>query len=46
MVKWTTIALSEETRLKLESLGRKGETYEEILVKLLGKTGDGLQLQN
>jgi len=31
----TTIALTRETREKLKSLGKKGETYEHILRRIL-----------
>lgn len=31
----TTIQLSPETREKLKELGKKGETYEEIILRLL-----------
>lgn len=33
----TTIQLSPSTRDKLKALGRKGETYEEIVLRLLAK---------
>ncbi|MFH1588191.1 MAG: hypothetical protein ABIA76_02545 [Candidatus Diapherotrites archaeon] len=33
----TTIQLSPQTRDKLKDLGKKGETYEEIILKLMKK---------
>ena len=33
----TTIELSKETRDKLKELGKKGETYDEIVRRLLGE---------
>jgi hypothetical protein len=33
----TTIELSKETRDKLKNLGRKGDTYEDIILRLLEK---------
>jgi predicted DNA-binding protein len=33
--KFTTIQLSPETRNKLRDLGKKGETYEDIILRLL-----------
>jgi len=33
--KITTIRVSEELREKLKSMGRKGETYEDIIWKLI-----------
>ncbi len=35
----TTIVLSTETRDQLKELGKKGETYDEILNKLLEDKG-------
>ncbi|MHC1597045.1 MAG: DUF7557 family protein [Methermicoccaceae archaeon] len=35
--KKTTIQISVETRDRLASLGRKGETYEDIIRRLLDK---------
>lgn len=32
---WTTISLKKETKNRLSDLGGKGETYEEILTRLL-----------
>jgi len=34
-MKSTTIRIKTETKEKLESLGRKGQTYDEIVKKLL-----------
>ena len=31
----TTLQLSPQTREKLKTIGKKGETYEEIVLKLL-----------
>lgn len=31
----TTIAISEEVKERLRATGKKGETYEKVLVKLL-----------
>ena len=33
----TSIQLSRETKKKLEDIGKKGETYEEIVLRLLSK---------
>lgn len=33
----TTIQLSPKTREKLKDLGKKGETYEQIILRLLAK---------
>jgi predicted CopG family antitoxin len=33
--KFTTIQLTPETREKLKNLGNKGDTYEDIILKLL-----------
>jgi predicted CopG family antitoxin len=33
----TTIQISPKTREKLKALGKKGETYEDIILKLLEK---------
>jgi hypothetical protein len=35
MVRITTIQLKETTREKLKDLGKKGETYDQIIEKLL-----------
>ena len=35
---FTTISLSRETVQKLKNLGRKGETYDQIIRKLIGET--------
>jgi len=37
----TTIAISKETRDQLKELGKKGETYDEILRKLIDQTKTG-----
>jgi len=37
----TTIAISKETRDQLKDLGKKGETYDEILRKLINQTKKG-----
>lgn len=34
-VGWTTIKVSNETRDRLKSIGRKGETYNDVIVLLL-----------
>ena len=31
----TTIQISQQTRDKLKDLGKKGETYEDVIVRLL-----------
>jgi hypothetical protein len=33
--KITTIRISERTKQKLDDVGKKGETYEDIILKLL-----------
>ncbi|MHC1596975.1 MAG: DUF7557 family protein [Methermicoccaceae archaeon] len=33
--RYTTIALSHETKERLNEIGRKGETYDDIVVRLL-----------
>jgi len=33
----TTIQISKDTQARLSKLGRKGETYDEIIQKLLAK---------
>lgn len=38
MSKWTTLAVYKETRDKLEKLGKKGESFDEILNKLMNKS--------
>ena len=38
MKKTTTIKISLELRNKLKEMGKKGETYEEIIWKLMEKT--------
>ena len=37
----TTIQLSRKTRLELTNLGKKGETYDEIIKKLLSNWSEG-----
>jgi predicted CopG family antitoxin len=37
----TTIAISEENRDKLKSLGSKGETYDDIIERLIEESKDG-----
>ena len=37
MYKYTTIRLEKETVEKLKKLGKKGETYDEIIKKLVAK---------
>ncbi len=37
----TTIQITKELKDKLDSLGKKGETYEEIITRLLLKTAKG-----
>jgi len=37
----TTIQISRVTRESLVSIGKKGETYEEIIRKLLSKWNEG-----
>lgn len=39
---WTTIAISKELAQMLQSLGKKGERYEDILRKILKETGKNL----
>jgi predicted CopG family antitoxin len=33
---WTLIRVRVETRKKLKELGKKGETYDEVILELLG----------
>lgn len=33
----TTISVSEETKKKIDDIGKKGQTYDEILQELLKK---------
>ncbi len=40
----TTIAISKKTKSKLEKLGRKGESYDEIIERLLGISQEELEL--
>ena len=35
MMDWTTIRILKETREKLKALGRKDETYDEIIAGLM-----------
>jgi len=37
MVTWTSIKVTTETRDTLRRLGRKGETYDEIIQRLLSE---------
>jgi hypothetical protein len=37
VLKFTTIQITPQTRDKLKDLGKKGETYESILLRLLKK---------
>ena len=34
----TTIQITQQTRDKLKDLGKKGETYEDVIVRLLKET--------
>ena len=38
----TTIVITKETREKLKNLGKKGESYEHIIRRLL-KTGESIE---
>jgi hypothetical protein len=40
----TTLAVRPETKLKLERLGRKGESYDEIIRRLLSLSEEELEL--
>lgn len=40
----TTIAISPEVKAKLERLGRKGESYDEIISQLLSACEEELEL--
>ena len=40
----TTLAVSPETKLKLERLGRKGESYDDIIRRLLSLSEEELEL--
>lgn len=40
----TTIAISKETKAKLERLGRKGESYDEIIQRLLNISREELEM--
>ena len=35
--KLTSIQISEETKIKLAKLGQKGDSYEDIIIKLMKK---------
>ena len=39
--KYVTIALTPDTKAKLDSTGRKGQTYDQIVQELLLKWGPG-----
>lgn len=43
-MKRTTLAVSTETKLKLERLGRKGESYDDIIHRLLSISKEELEL--
>jgi hypothetical protein len=43
-MKRTTLAVSAETKAKLERLGRKGESYDEIISRLLSISEEELEL--
>lgn len=40
----TTIAVRPETKLKLDRLGRKGESYDDIIQRLLSISEEELEL--
>ncbi len=40
----TTLAVRPETKLKLERLGRKGESYDDIIARLLSISEEELEL--
>ena len=40
MAAFTTIRIRKSTAEKLKKLGKKGETYEDIILRLLKKSGD------
>lgn len=40
----TTLAVSPETKLKLDRLGRKGESYDNIIRRLLSISEEELEL--
>ena len=44
MIKKTTIAVSPEVKAKIERLGRKGESYDDILRRLLSIAEEELEL--
>lgn len=44
MMKRTTLAVSPETKAKLERLGRKGESYDDIIHRLLSISEEELEL--
>jgi len=43
-MKKTTLAVSPETKVKLERLGRKGESYDDIIHRLLSISEEELEL--
>jgi len=43
-MKRTTLAVSVETKTKLERLGRKGESYDDIIGRLLSVSKEELEL--
>jgi len=43
-MKKTTLAVSPETKVKLERLGRKGESYDDIIRRLLSISEKELEL--
>ena len=43
-MKKTTLAVSPETKVKLERLGRKGESYDEIIHRLLSISEEELEM--
>ncbi len=40
----TTIALKKETKDELKNLGRKGESYDDIIERLLGLSKEELEM--
>ena len=42
--KKTTLAVRPETKLKLERFGRKGESYDDIIARLLSISEEELEL--
>lgn len=41
----TTIALSEDTRDRLKAYGRKGETYEDIIIRFMDMVSREMYLE-